>query len=106
MTAQNTIMAQEMNKSWNLLANGSMHSSFLTVMEANFGAFFYLMFFGIPFIMIWTKSKDVGLSMLSVLWGMILYGVTFPDTIAGGSVTVLFVIGIAVTLFKAWSVVR
>jgi hypothetical protein len=106
MTAQNAFMMQEMNKSWTYLQNGSMHSSFLVVMEANFGAFFYVMFFGTPFVMIWIKSKDIGLAMISVLWTMFLYGLNFPGTIASDNVTALFIVGLAVTLFKAWSVVR
>jgi len=106
MTAQNAFMHNAMNESFTKLSNGSIHTAFLIAMEASWGAFFYVMFFGMPFIIIWVKTKDFGVSMLAVLWGMALYGNLFPGTFASDYSSVLFLVGLAIMGYRAYSLAK
>jgi lipid-A-disaccharide synthase-like uncharacterized protein len=85
------------------LTAGNYHTAVRVAMEGRFGDYFYLFLFGVPWFMVWLHTDDISLSTVLALWTIALYGAFMPGGFASEYMTLIFVVGAAILMFRLLS---
>jgi hypothetical protein len=87
--------------------NGSIFTAIDKLLTDRIGGLWYLILFGVPYIMVWIKTENLTLSTVLLLWTISFYGSFInPDGIGGNIVSLCLGAGFAIILFRALSPVR
>jgi len=89
--------------SWDLLMGGSVYDAIKEVLLSTWGNYFYVIFFGTVYIMLYLKTEELGVPTIAICWSMVLYGAFFPGMVAPGIMTIAFFVGLAAMAHKVIS---
>jgi hypothetical protein len=94
------------NIMWELL-HGKMFTAINDLLTSKLGGLWYVIFFGVPWIMIWIKTESLALPTTFLLWTIAFYGgIINPDAMSSTIVFFCLSAGFALLLFKALSPLR
>jgi hypothetical protein len=101
-----TFFQERMDYSWASMLSADYFASLAYAMEAKLGGFFYLIFFGTPWLLAVFKTEDWSMSTIIIMWTIALYGYLMPGVLASQYMSHAMALGFMVMLFRTMSVLK